>query len=83
MIRGGGKRGRIALKDLTMQTSDPDFVKRCFDINSFNAEEFLNKLSKESLVSYKSSIEGCRIVDRHISFTVDAMEEYETMKELT
>ncbi|CAE7611076.1 unnamed protein product [Symbiodinium sp. CCMP2592] len=66
---------------MRVKDTDPDLVKSCFMVQSFNEMAWLNHMDLNSVRDYKKAIESSRGVANQVQFTVDKIQEIRALKE--
>ena len=61
--------------------TDPDLVKACFGIESFNDMAWHHHLDLNALKEYKTAIESSRGVANQVQFTVETIQEMKALKD--
>ena len=78
---GTSKKRRATLSEMRLKETDPDMVKACFGIESFNDMAWLHHLDLNALKEYKKAIESSRGVANQVQFTVDKIQEMKALKD--
>ena len=76
------KRPRVNIRDMSAKEGDPEAVATIFAMTSFDGENWIQTLPKDKIAAYKVAMEGTRIIDRQISYTMDFLPEYSNLKDL-